>query len=121
MKKKNKALITGALLTAAYLTHADDPRDKLPCCDEEGLQEEEYCKCYGSAMSGGNDCSGPGKDPSKWTHSCGGHDFENDCDKGEYKVTKVKNCKKERMACKKESEKKKKDAKKSFWERLFSW
>ena len=70
-----------------------DPRDALPDCDKMEPKAGEFCKCYGSALKGQNDCTN-----KAGTHSCGGFSKE-DCEDGEYKVVEAPKCGAERKEC----------------------
>lgn len=111
-KANNKKLLMAALLSAtatANTAAATDPRDLLPDCETLGPnQSEEFCKCYGSALKGQNDCSN-----KAGTHSCGGAS-KVDCDPGEYKVVKACDCPAEKTLCQTE-----KGKPRGFWKRLF--
>lgn len=87
-----KALILSAILSAT--AHAQDPRDTLPDCDQEN--PGEFCKCYGAALKGQNDCTN-----KAGTHSCGGFSKQ-DCEPGEYKVVRHSKCGQERQECQKQ-------------------
>jgi uncharacterized membrane protein len=93
MRDSKKALILSTLLSVAPLANGQDPRDALPDCDQMQPEEGVFCKCYGSALKGQNDCTN-----KAGTHGCGGASKEN-CDPGEYKVVESTKCKDEKQIC----------------------
>ncbi len=107
--QSTKTLIMSALLASSAVAQAEDPRDRLPVCDAKNQKSDEFCKCYGAALKGFNDCSN-----KAGTHSCGGAS-QVDCDPGEYKVVKVSQCEREQMQCLAN-----KDKPKGFWQTIRS-
>ena len=107
--KNNRPLIMAALLSAANLAEAD-PRDRLPVCDSKNPKAGEFCKCYGAALKGQNDCTN-----IAGTHSCGGASQE-DCDPGEYKVVESPKCGIEQTQCIQE-----KNKPKGFFAKIFAF
>jgi uncharacterized membrane protein len=105
--QSTRTLIMSALLASTAAAHANDPRDRLPVCDTKTQKSDAFCKCYGAALKGYNDCSN-----KAGTHSCGGAS-QVDCDPGEYKVVKALQCESEQMLCLKN-----KDKPKGFWQTL---
>ncbi|MBM3611033.1 MAG: DUF2282 domain-containing protein [Alphaproteobacteria bacterium] len=93
-----KAFILSTLLSVAPLASGGDPRDALPDCDEMNPTEGVFCKCYGSALKGQNDCTN-----KAGTHGCGGAS-QIDCDVGEYKVVESTKCTDQKTLCLKQKD-----------------
>jgi uncharacterized membrane protein len=104
--RSTRTIIMSALLASAA-SAGTDPRDRLPVCDAKSQKPDTFCKCYGAALKGLNDCSN-----KAGTHSCGGAS-QVDCDPGEYKVVKAPQCESEQMQCLKN-----KDKPKGFWKKI---
>lgn len=109
MINSKKAFIMSTLLSVAPLASGNDARDALPDCETVKPEAGVFCKCYGSALKGQNDCTN-----KAGTHGCGGASQE-DCDPGEYKVVESTKCTEEKKMCLK------KNASPSLLQKLSQW